>query len=172
MAALQWMYGINDQTATEDDVCRLPLKNQEGIGWQCIWDTGGIDRIDGSHSKRPVSIDLRNATLDSSESAGGYVSRVRGVYGGFTISHDWNGHDFGVSAGLCVIENATGGKSDDLLIGNNASNRLKGKKGDDVLYASTGSKNRLIGGKGRDKFLIDSDQELSLIHISEPTRPY
>ena len=163
VAALQWMYGINDQTATEDDVYRLPLKNQEGIGWQCIWDTGGIDRIDGSHAKRPVSIDLRNATLDSSESAGGYVSRVRGVYGGFTISHDWNGHDFGVSAGLCVIENATGGKSDDLLIGNNASNRLKGKKGDDVLYASTGSKNRLIGGKGRDKFLIDSDQEAFVV---------
>lgn len=36
VAALQWMYGINDQTATEDDVYRLPLKNQEGIGWQCI----------------------------------------------------------------------------------------------------------------------------------------
>ena len=46
MAALQWMYGINDQTATKD-VHRLPLKNQEGIGWQCICDTGGIDRIDG-----------------------------------------------------------------------------------------------------------------------------
>ncbi|WP_255446089.1 hypothetical protein [Synechococcus sp. RS9902] len=39
--------GINDQTATEDDIYRLPLKNQEGIGWQCICDTGGIDRIDG-----------------------------------------------------------------------------------------------------------------------------
>ena len=62
-----------------------------------------------------------------------------------------------------MIENATGRKSDDLLIGNNASNRLKGKKGDDVLYASTGSKNRLIGGKGRDKFLIDSDQEAFVV---------
>ena len=50
IAALQWMYGINDQTATEDDVYRLPLKNQEGIGWQCIWDTGGIDRIDRMHA--------------------------------------------------------------------------------------------------------------------------
>ncbi|QNI81837.1 secreted protease B domain protein [Synechococcus sp. RS9907] len=62
-----------------------------------------------------------------------------------------------------MIENATGRKSDDLLIGNNASNRLKGKKGDDVLYASTGSKKRLIGGKGRDKFLIDSDQEAFVV---------
>ena len=59
--------------------------------------------------------------------------------------------------------NATGGNSDDLLIGNNASNRLKGKKGDDVLYASTGSKDKLIGGKGRDKFLIDSNSETHII---------
>ena len=62
-----------------------------------------------------------------------------------------------------MIENATGGKSDDLLIGNNASNRLKGKKGDDVLFASTGSKKKLIGGKGRDKFLINSDQEAFVV---------
>ena len=62
-----------------------------------------------------------------------------------------------------MIENATGGKSDDLLIGNNASNRLKGKKGDDVLFASTGSKNKLIGGKGRNKFLINSDQEAFVV---------
>ena len=57
-----------------------------------------------------------------------------------------------------MIEDATGGKGDDLLIGNAASNRLKGKKGDDILYAGAGSRNKLIGGKGRDKFLIDSDE--------------
>ena len=62
-----------------------------------------------------------------------------------------------------MIENATGGKSDDLLIGNNASNRLKGKKGDDVPFASTGSKKKLIGGKRRDKFLINSDQEAFVV---------
>ena len=62
-----------------------------------------------------------------------------------------------------MIENATRGKSDDLLIGNNASNRLKGKKGDDVLYAGAGSKNKLIGGKGRDKFLIDSGQDAFVV---------
>ena len=62
-----------------------------------------------------------------------------------------------------MIENATGGKSDDLLIGNNASNRLKGKKEDDVLLASTESKKKLIGGKGRDKFLINSDQEAFVV---------
>ena len=77
VAALQWLYGINEEAAGNDNVYRLPLENEEGTGWESIWDTGGIDRIDGSRSKKPVRIDLRNATLAQSESAGGYVSRVK-----------------------------------------------------------------------------------------------
>ena len=163
IAALQWMYGINPTTASGDDVYRLPSSNELGSGWRAIWDTGGRDRITAANASEPVTIDLRNATLGNDAFAGGYVSRVDGIQGGFTIAHDWNGQDFGVPAGLCVIEDATGGKDDDLLIGNTASNRLKGKKGDDVLYASTGSQNKLIGGKGRDKFLIDSNSETYIV---------
>ena len=159
VAALQWMYGINDQTAPGDDVYQLPLKNQEGIGWQSIWDTGGIDRIDGSGAKSPVSIDLRNATLDSSESAGGYVSRVEGVYGGFTIAHDWDAQVVGVPAGLCIIEDATGGGGNDRLIGNAAGNRLKGRQGDDVLYGGPAGTDRLKGGPGRDQFWISAEPD-------------
>ena len=163
IAALQWMYGINPTTASGDDVYRLPSSNELRSGWRAIWDTGGRDRITAASASDPVTIDLRNATLGNDAFAGGYVSRVDGIQGGFTIAHDWNGQDFGVPAGLCVIEDATGSKGDDLLIGNAASNRLKGKKGDDVLYASTGSKDKLIGGKGRDKFLIDSNSETYII---------
>ena len=163
IAALQWMYGINPTRASGDDVYRLPSSNELGSGWRAIWDTGGRDRITAASASDPVTIDLRNATLGNDAFAGGYVSRVDGIQGGFTIAHDWNGQDFGVPAGLCVIEDATGSKGDDLLIGNAASNRLKGKKGDDVLYASTGLKDKLIGGKGRDKFLIDSNSETHII---------
>ena len=157
------MYGINPTTASGDDVYRLPSSNELGSGWRAIWDTGGRDRITAANASEPVTIDLRNATLGNDAFAGGYVSRVDGIQGGFTIAHDWNGQDFGVPAGLCVIEDATGSKGDDLLIGNAASNRLKGKKGDDVLYASTGLKDKLIGGKGRDKFLIDSNTDSYVI---------
>ena len=159
IAALQWMYGINDQTANGDDVYRLPMNNQEGIGWQSIWDTGGIDLIDGSGAKRPVSIDLRNATLDRSESAGGYVSRVEGVYGGFTIAHDWDGENFEAPTGKVVIENATGGHKGDILIGNSANNRLEGGKGKDILFGGAGKKNRSFGGKGKDQFWIDTGSD-------------
>ena len=56
-----------------------------------------------------------------------------------------------------MIENATGGKSDDLLIGNDANNVLRGRTGDDILYAGGGRSNRSFGGRGRDQFWIDAN---------------
>ena len=72
-----------------------------------------------------------------------------GIFGGFTIAHDWDGKTLDEPAGLCVIENATGGKSDDILIGNHVSNVLRGRRGDDILYSGAGDRNRSIGGRGR-----------------------
>lgn len=166
VAALQWLYGTNGRTAGGNDVYRLPQKNQEGTGWQSIWDTGGTDRIDGSGAKKAVRIDLRNATLDLSEAAGGYVSRVDGVDGGFTIAYDWDGQTIDKTTAGCVIENASGGKKADLLIGNFADNQLKGGKGRDILFAGAGRQNRSIGGKGKDQFWIDSGAE-SFVKITD-----
>ncbi|MDA7622227.1 M10 family metallopeptidase C-terminal domain-containing protein, partial [bacterium] len=156
-AAMQWLYGLNSTHASNNDVYYLPRSNRGRRGWRCIWDTGGIDRIDGSKSNKSVLIDLRNATLDSSIAAGGYPSSVDGVYGGFTIAHDWNGRDLSRPANLCVIENAVGGRSDDRLIGNGVANVLRGKRGDDVLYSGGGWGDRLIGGSGKDQFWIKSE---------------
>ena len=163
IATLQWMYGINDSTASGDDVYALPLANEEGTGWQTIWDTGGQDRITAAKATQPVTIDLRNATLGLDSGAGGYVSRVEGVFGGFTIAHDWDGSNFGEErAGLCVIEMAVGGRAGDRLIGNDVANQLNGKKGPDVIYAGGGLGNQVTGGKGRDEFWIAADQGASV----------
>ena len=159
VAALQWLYGVNSDHATGSNVYRLPTANKEGTGWKAIWDAGGDDQIDGSRAKTSVTIDLRNATLDQNEHAGGYISSVEGVFGGFTIAHDWNGTTLENPAGLCIIEHATGGAADDRLIGNLASNRLRGRKGDDVLYGGVGGDDVLIGGRGRDQFLINTEPE-------------
>ena len=156
IAALQWIYGINSDYASGSNVYRLPTSNKRSTGWKAIWDTGGDDRIDGSRAKVPVTIDLRNATLDQSESAGGYISSVEGTFGGFTIAHDWNGKDLGEPAGLCIIEHATGGSANDRLIGNSASNRLRGRQGDDMLYGGESGDDILIGGGGRDQFWIEA----------------
>lgn len=145
IATLQHIYGINRNTATGDDVYILPTKNKEGTGWVSIWDAGGWDCIDGSKAKDRTIIDLRNATLALDESAGGFISQVKDVYGGFTISHDWDSQNIGSSEGLCVIEEAIGGSGADILIGNSAANRLTGGPGAD----------RLTGGLGGDEFVID-----------------
>ena len=156
IAALQWLYGVNIEHATGPNVYRLPTANNEGTGWQAIWDAGGQDRIDGRGAKTSVTIDLRNATLDQSEHAGGYFSSAEGIFGGFSIAYDWNGSTLEDPAELCIIENAAGGAADDLLIGNKASNRLRGRQGDDVLYGGPGGDDVLIGGRGRDQFFIDT----------------
>ncbi len=158
IAALQWMYGINPDAASGDDTYTLPHDNREGTGWRSIWDTGGVDCITAAGSKAPVTIDLRNATLGDDVHAGGYISRVEGVFGGFSIAYDWDGRTLGSPSGLCVIENAIGGKGGDFLIGNHAGNRLKGRKGADVLYAGDGGGDRVTGGKGRDQFWISAQQ--------------
>ena len=85
-----------------------------------------------------MQIDLRAATLRAGDrNAGGFISRESDVAGGFTIAN-------GV-----VIENATGGRSNDKLYGNAAANTLKGNGGKDSLQGNAGS-DILMGGAGAD----------------------
>ncbi|MCA9169486.1 MAG: hypothetical protein KDB23_17560, partial [Planctomycetales bacterium] len=56
---------------------------------------------------------------------------------------------------LSSIENATGGAGDDLIIGNNAGNELRGLAGNDILVGAGGG-DTLIGSLGRD-ILIGGD---------------
>lgn len=134
IAALQLRYGVHDYN-TGNNVYELAGVEDEAF-YQTIWDTGGTDTIsfDGAADTR---IDLLAATLDYSPTGGGVVSFVSGIHGGYTIAN-------GV-----VIENATGGSGDDVLIGNSASNALTGNAGDDMLMGRTGN-DTLNGGAGSD----------------------
>lgn len=158
IAALQWMYGINKQTNRSDTIYRLPIKNKRGIGWECIWDTGGIDTISGKESDKLVTIDLRPATLAMQKNAGGYLSKMDGINGGFLIAKPWDGKDTNQIVENYLIENAIGGFSNDILIGNSASNYLSGEDGNDTIHGFEGS-DTLIGGHGNDTLYgqIDGD---------------
>ncbi len=131
IAQLQATYGANMAHATGDNTYTLVSVNATGTGYQAIWDAGGTDEIvyTGSAS---VTIDLRAATLNAELGGGGFVSKADGIYGGFTIAN-------GV-----IIENATGGSNDDILIGNDADNMFTGGYGDDVVE----------GGLGDDTFVV------------------
>lgn len=142
IAQLQSRYGVHDY-ATGDDTYVIRDENAPGTYFETIWDTAGTDEIvyEGSADAR---IDLLAATLDYTPTGGGVVSFAQGIYGGFTIAN-------GV-----VIENATGGSGNDVIIGNGASNVLNGGAGDDVLMGRDGD-DILIGGVGNDLFVIEQD---------------
>jgi len=150
IAIIQEKYGAIERN-TGDTVYTLSNVNAPGTFYQAILDTGGIDTIRYNGTKA-AWIDLTAATLDYSPTGGGVVSFVDGVFGGYTIAN-------GV-----VIENATGGAGDDVLIGNAADNLLNGGGGADEMIGRIGNDRYIVnhagdtvvelGGEGNDR--VDS----------------
>ena len=126
VAALQRLYGVNDQTRTGDTVYGFG-SNTNDAGWTAdgadhdmigaIWDAGGHDRLDLSGYAQDQRIDLREEAFSD---AGGLTANIAIARG-------------------AVIEEAIGGAGDDVLVGNDASNLLVGGAGDDVLYGDGGA---------------------------------
>ena len=152
IAALQRIYGANLTYHTGDDTYFLPTTNGSGTFWSCIWDAGGAkDAISGASALGACTINLNAAPLIGPH-AGGFVSWMMGIGGGFTIANS------------VVIENATGGQGADTLTGNEAGNILSGNAGNDSLIGGLGADSldggigvdTLIGGKGNDAFFVDA----------------
>ncbi|MBC7987901.1 MAG: pre-peptidase C-terminal domain-containing protein [Sphingomonadaceae bacterium] len=144
IAMLQQKYGVLNPNEAGDSVYTLSDVNAPGSYYECIWDSGGEDRIEYNGVKDCV-IDLTAATLDYSATGAGVVSFVDTIFAGFTIAN-------GV-----VIENAVGGGGNDMLIGNEAANRLYGGGGNDTMIGRNGASGRdnYRGGNGDDSFYVD-----------------
>ena len=144
--ALQYIYGARNDAGTDDtnndgnidDVYVLPTRNAVGTGYSSIYDTDGVDTISFAGTAN-CTIDLRAATGLAEAGGGGFVSFGKGVKGGFTIA-------VGV-----VVENATGSRGADTLIGNDSDNVLTGNAG----------KDRMTGGLGADTFVFNSLRDTS-----------
>ena len=128
IAAIQQLYGANFKTRSGDNVYSWdkdkPDKDRKPFA-ATIWDGGGNDTIDASN--------WSNVTIDLNE---GEFSSI-GLDANLAIA-------FGVT-----IENAIGGTGNDILIGNQVSNRLEGGAGADTLTGGAGA-DVLIGGAGSD----------------------
>jgi VCBS repeat-containing protein len=133
IAAVQAIYGANQTFAAGDSTYAVPTVNAPGTFWSCLWDTGGADTITAAAAAGGCTINLNQAPLTGPD-AGGYVSSVAGIFGGFTIAN-------GVT-----IENAVGGSGDDTLVGNGASNELRGGAGRDAIDGGAGSDLLLVSG--------------------------
>ena len=137
IAAIQAVYGANTSTHVGDDVYRIPLLNQAGTAYSCLWDAGGVDTLSAEGASIACTIDLREASLLNEVGGGGWLSSGSGIYGGFTIAHD------------ARIENAIGGEADDIVTGNGLANRILGGGGNDKLSGQLGE-DQLYGGAGAD----------------------
>ena len=151
IAVIQEMYGAD----THHKHGNTTYTMTDNGSWMAIWDTGGTDtiRYDGDGK---VRINLNSATLDASESGGGFISYIKdsaqtNYYGGFTIAGDYTGaiNNKNGEVGV-IIENATGGSGADILTGNRVGNTLTGARGNDLLDGQRGN-DQLYGNQGKDK---------------------
>lgn len=127
IAALQKIYGANMSYHTGNDTY---VTNSQLA--YTIWDAGGTDTLDASAQSSAVTLDLREGQYSS-------VGMIRNI---------------GIAFGA-VIENATGGNGNDVLIGNGANNILVGNAGNDIFVASKGN-DSVFGGIGTDTLVFDN----------------
>jgi len=92
--------------------------------------------------------------LRSAKGVAGYLSELRRNEVSNLPANERPGGGFTIAAGVS-IENAIGGKGDDVITGNYVNNRISGKQGDDIIRPYIGS-NRLNGGAGVDTVNLDS----------------
>jgi hypothetical protein len=137
IALLQEKYGANTNYNVGNDVYVLPAANTGDAFFRTLWDAGGTDTIVHNGTQSAL-IDLTAATIDFTATGGGAMSQASGVYGGFTIARG------------TVIENATGGSANDVLIGNSANNVLDGRGGAD----------QMAGRLGDDRYVVDNAGDL------------
>ena len=153
IAQLQTRYGTTPANTGNTNYALTDVADD--AFYRTIWDTAGIDTISYAGLLN-ARIDLTAATIDYTPTGGGVVSFVLNlpglpqsaeIKGGYTIAN-------GV-----VIENATGGSGNDVLIGNAAANVLTGNAGNDTLIGR-GGKDFLVGGAGADMFVfVDTSKD-------------
>jgi hypothetical protein len=148
---------------------------QNGRGYICIWDTGGVDTITFTGGAGSI-INLNAATLQTGPMTGDLagviadVAQTSRIFAGLAPGaqaeitdpvHTAGGFFSSILSGNvrapggftiahgAQIENGVGGTGADLLVGNELDNTLKGADGDDDLYGGGGN-DLLDGGTGAD----------------------
>jgi hypothetical protein len=154
IAAIQYMYGINEQYNSGDTTYMLGSFSDKNYIYASIWDAGGTDTFSWADQSSSAAINL---------TAGGYS-----FFGKITSQSDTDIDSvFGTGDGLlgiaygATIENAIGGSASDTIVGNSAANTLYGGTG-------AGVKDTLTGNGGADIFvcsLSDATTDLSVADI-------
>ena len=134
-------YFENDGTDTAPDFISTRLANPAAL---TLYDTGGIDTLDLRTDQEDQRIDLRPEG----------ISDVYGLTGNLIIARD------------VLIENAIAGFGNDVIIGNDATNRLEGADGDDTLEGGPGA-DMLDGGPGSDTASYEHSAAAVLVRLHD-----
>lgn len=150
IAALQSLYGA--APAREGDTVYDLAAAEFRSGWHALWDSGGVDVLDASGLRSPVTLDLSAGARSRIGVAIGAQGTVDGKLVGTVYTST-----LALAAGT-EIEHAIGTPAADVLIGSQGANTLSGGAGDDTLrggagddtLAGQGGSDVLDGGAGHD----------------------
>ena len=171
IAALQTIYGLNDNYNIEDNTYTQQYSDYK---IQTIWDAGGIDTLDFSNTIGINTIDLRGGTINSvdeyslnqlvkyyQDSVNGFDSSwVREIVEEFYNNGElYTGKDnFSIAYGT-VIENLKTGRGSDIVTDNSVDNKIYTNGGNDSIYIGNGGFDYIDGGSGEDTVYIDLTKE-------------
>ncbi len=122
--AIQYIYGENSQFHLENNTYQFSNTHGE---LKTIWDAGGID-----------TFDLSNQTLDMK------INLNDGVFSSLGVKQlEPNGSLLTATDNIAIaynteIENAIGGKGNDIITGNELQNEITGGQGDDIIDGGLG----------------------------------
>lgn len=148
IAAIQHLYGKNVSYRSGDDLYTF---GKTETFFKTIWDSGGEDTISVSNFSRGCVLSLIPGSYSSIK------IDPASDNGGATPTYDGT-NNLGI-AYECIIENAIGGRGNDLLQGNLVNNSLIGNAGKDTLYGDDGD-DTLDGGSGND--ILDGGNGLDI----------
>lgn len=164
--ALQHLYGANTDTRAADTVYAWDT-NEEML--ETLWDGGGTDTLDCSNQVFTCRIDLRDGQFSSIglRRTDAELKEGFGLPAAFSFDelHPsvlptlYDGRNNLAIAVDAVIENASGGSGNDVIIGNDAANRLLGGSGQDRLSGGR-SHDVLDGGRGLDRMAGGGGRDL------------
>lgn len=171
VAALQAFYGVNLTANAQDDTYTMATTPF----YTTIWDAGGTDTIDLSATENANTIrltsgeysDINVQTIEAQIAYWQASYRAQGVNGDSFVEETMHKYStdiytgesaLGIAHGV-VIENAWGGRADDVFYDNLVDNHLMGNDGNDRFYLGAGGFDRIEGGSGVDWAVLNAHQE-------------
>ena len=139
ISVIQHIYGANINYHIGNDIISY---SDDNTFHETIWDSSGIDTISYT-GNQPAYIQLGEGLGSFIGNAVNAINSAESI----PVPNIWIAYD-------TVIENASGGQSDDELYGNQYSNTLSGHEGNDILMGMAGN-DTLLGGEGIDTAWFD-----------------